>query len=105
MKIIFVSGAYRANSKEGISQNIETARIWAIKLWQLGFAVICPQLNSAHFDGACDDEVWIEGYKEILRRCDYIFMLPNWEKSEGAKAELEMAKQEGIDIIHSGELI
>lgn len=98
MQIIYVAGKYRAETKEGVEANIQKARETAIKLWQLGWAVICPHLNTAHFDGEAPDSVWLEGDKEILRRCDAIYMLDNWRESEGARAELELAISIGLDV-------
>lgn len=34
----------------------------------------------------------------LLRLCDVIVMLPNWENSEGAKKELAYAIQHKIDV-------
>ena len=96
MKIIFVSGPYRGN----IAENIQKAKEASIQLWQDGYAVITPHLNTAHFDGYCPDEVWLAGDLEILRRCDVIFMLPGWEQSEGAMAEHALAEELGKEIMY-----
>ena len=98
MKIIFVSGPYRAKTEWELVENIRRAEAAAIKLWQSGFAAICPHLNTAHFGGLCDDQVWLEGDLEILRRCDAIFMLRGWENSEGARMEKRTAEKCGLEI-------
>lgn len=87
MKVVFISGPYRSTTKLGISQNIKVARKAAIKLWREGYAVICPHMNTAHFDGICEDSVWLEGDLEIMRRCDAVFFLEGWQESEGARLE------------------
>jgi hypothetical protein len=100
MKVVFISGKYRDKDWYRIDLNIQKAKIAAIDLWKRGFVVICPHLNTAHFDGLCDDNVWLTGDLEILKRCDVIYMLKNWEDSEGAKAELELAIKLGLEIIY-----
>ena len=100
MKVIFVSGPYRADTKAGISQNIKNAREAAKELWRQGWAVICPHLNTAHFDGVCPDDVWLRGDLEILSRCDAIYMLRNWRDSSGAVAEHDAAVDWGLEIIY-----
>ncbi len=89
MEIVFVSGKYRGD----IETNIQKAEIVAKRLWGEGFVVICPHLNSAKFDGICPDAVWLDGYQEILKRCDSIYMMKGWEDSEGAMQELALAKE------------
>ncbi|MCF7634828.1 MAG: hypothetical protein LLF82_000294 [Dehalococcoides mccartyi] len=100
MRVIYVAGKYRAETKEGIEANIQKARHAAIKLWQLGWAVICPHLNTAHFDGEAPDSVWLKGDLEILSRCDAIYMLEGWEQSTGAKSEHELARSIGKAILY-----
>ena len=93
-EVVFISGKYRGD----IEINIAYAKRAAKKLWQQGYIVICPHLNTAHFDGICADNIWLQGYLEILTRCDSIFMLKNWQESEGAKAELALAQKLGKRI-------
>jgi hypothetical protein len=100
MKIIFVSGPYRAPTKQGIDANIYAAMHAAKELWRSGFAVICPHANTANFDGAVPDEIFLEGDLEILRRCDCIFMMAGWESSEGSKGEYELALALGLDVYY-----
>ncbi len=36
----------------------------------------------------------------LLSHCSTIYMLPNWEKSAGAKAEMAFARNNGINILY-----
>lgn len=100
MKLVFVSGPYRSTTILGRYQNIVRAREASIELWQAGYAVICPHLNTANFDGLAPDKVWLDGDIEMLRRCDAIYMLRDWDDSVGARAEHEMALKLGLEIIY-----
>lgn len=100
MKVIFVSGAYRADTLQGVMNNIARARKVALKLWQEGWAVICPHSNTALFDGAADDSVWLEGGLEILRRCDAIYMMKGWGSSIGSIEERSFALELGLEIYY-----
>lgn len=101
MKVIYVSGKYTADSEWGLVQNIRLAEDAALKLWGKGWAVICPHKNTAHF-GGCNsgwDNIWLNGDLEILRRCDAIYMLKDWECSYGACEEFKLAKKLGLEIL------
>lgn len=100
MKIAYIAGSYRARTKLGVIMNILRARRVAIKYWKIGYAVICPHMNTALFDGHCADSVWLKGDREILTRCDVVVMMENWKKSAGARAEHELAKACNIPVIY-----
>lgn len=94
--IVFVSGPYRGD----VSGNIERAKQVAIRLWKLGYAVVCPHLNTAHFDGICPDETWLKGDLEIMSRCDAVYMMAGWDTSAGAKAERAAAIEHNKIIMY-----
>ena len=72
MKVAFVSGPYRANTEWQVKKNIETAENTALCLWKKGFSVICPHKNSAFMGGSVPNEVWLQGYLELVKRSDII---------------------------------
>lgn len=45
----------------------------------------------------------IEAELEALARCDAIYLLEGWEKSRGAKRELWLALEKGLDVKVEGE--
>ena len=96
MKVVYISGKYSGD----IDTNIQKAREIAIKLWESGYAVICPHLNSSHMELDCKAsyEQFLAGDVEILRRCDAIIMLPEWEQSKGAWIEWKDARARKIPI-------
>lgn len=100
--ILYTAGPYRAPSMWGIHNNIESAKIVARQLWLAGHAVICPHANSAFMDGPAGetDATFLNGDLEILGRCDGIVMLPGWEASHGAVAELRHAQACDLHVFY-----
>jgi len=102
MKIAYIAGPYRASTHYTIELNIRVAEGVAIELWQMGFAVICPHKNSAHFDGLCRDDIWLAGDLEIISRlnprADCLVLIPGWERSSGATGEYDFARERGLKV-------
>jgi len=96
--ILYIAGKYRGD----IDANIAAARKVAIELWEAGFTVICPHLNTAHFERDCSipEDNYIKGDLHILSRCDAVIMLEGWQQSEGAMIEHMMAKEWGIPVYY-----
>lgn len=99
MKVAYIAGPYRANTVSGIVDNIRKAEAVAIEYWKKGYAVICPHKNTALLDGVCNDDVWLKGDIEIMKRCDVIVMVPGWAKSTGATDEYNIAVSLGMEIV------
>ena len=98
--LIYVAGQYRAPTIEGIRANIAKARVVAERLWKEGWIVFCPHLNSAEMDGIVPAERFLEGDMVILRACDAIYMMREWEWSDGAVDERLAAISLGLDVIY-----
>ena len=94
--LVFLSGKYSGD----IEANIQIARNSAIKLWEAGYAVFCPHLNTAYFDRdcKCTYEDYIEGDLLILKYCDIVAFLPGWRESKGSVIEHEYSKKIGKKI-------
>jgi len=98
LKVVFISGKYRAPTEWGVKQNIHAAEQAAMHVWQLGGVAICPHLNTAFFGGSCPDETWLAGDLELLRRCDAVYAMVDWRQSKGATAEVELAESLGLPV-------
>lgn len=100
MKVIYVAGKYRGESEREVFDNIIHARSAAVKLWNEGWAVICPHTNCM-FMGSClgGDEGFMEGDLEILRRCDAVYFLSNYRNSKGAMTEYNLAVELGKELL------
>ncbi len=103
MKLVYVAGPFRGKSHWDVAQNIRRAEALALEVWKLGAAAICPHLNTAHFQDAAPDDLWLEGDLEILRRCDAVMLTDNWQESRGAIAEKREARLNGIRVFEDLE--
>jgi hypothetical protein len=98
VKLLYICGPYRAKTEWEVRQNILQAEYYAAEItrkYPEWFCVI-PHKNTAYFGGLQPDQYFLDGTMELLRRCDGIYLLPNWEKSVGARAEKAEAERLGI---------
>lgn len=104
MLMAYVSGKYRdPRGPWYVVQNIRAAEAVALKLWQLGYAVICPHKNTEFLDGPLDDPCIIAGDIEMVKRSDVVVMVDNWQNSIGAKMEMIAGYDAGKPIFFAGE--
>jgi len=83
-------------------RNINEGQKWQARIRELGMAPF-PVFDDFADIMMTDSTVTVTGEKGIynqsicwLMRADCIFLIPGWEKSTGAIAELEIAKQLGM---------
>lgn len=110
IKIVYVAGPYRAKSGahdasvyNEIEENIRRAEAAAIRLWDAGFAALCPHLNTVHFEVKCPSalpEAYLEADLRWLAACDIIYMLPGYVYSAGAMGELYRARELGLKVYY-----
>jgi hypothetical protein len=99
MKLIFICGPYRAADPWEREQNVRRAEEVAHRVAQCGGMPVCPHSNTRpYFEGVQDDEFWLEGTRELLRRCDGVATVPGWWKSEGSKLEVAEADRLGLPL-------
>lgn len=105
--LLYVAGKYKGYGDGQLvteemdkENNISLARDVAIKLWNMGFTVICPHLNTLdfEFDTHLENKDFVKRDLLIVERCDGIVMLPNWAESRGAVTELDHAAKHGLRI-------
>lgn len=103
MKLVYVAGPYRADTEHGIIKNIRAAEEVALRVWKSGAACICPHKNTSMLGGECDDEVWLRGDLEMLRRCDALVCVDGWQDSRGTVAEIGFAHDMFIPVFYNFE--
>lgn len=99
--VAYVAVPYRASTETDLVRNIRRAEAYAKILWEAGIPTICPHKNTALFGGICHDEHWEEGYLVILRRCDLLVVVTDWEMSKGTTAEIALAHDLNIPVFYS----
>ena len=77
----------------------------ATHLWSLGYAVICPHLNSAFMSGVAPEEVFLNGGLEMVRRSDLVVLTDGWAGSQGTAHEIEEARKLGIPVFSDVEFV
>lgn len=49
-------------------------------------------------DGELPDEHFLAADMTVLRRCDLVVLVPGWQESAGARAEVAEARRRGIPV-------
>lgn len=102
--ILYLSGPYSATEYSSVTENIETARQFALLAWRAGWAAFCPHLNTAHFEDCCTlaHADWLDGDLTFIERMDperdAMLMLPSWSQSRGALQERGAALRRRIRV-------
>lgn len=109
MKLVYVAGPYRAETREGVAQNVAAARHVGRLCVQKGWFPVLPTVNTAHLDhdfpGLADDQYWLDGTMEMMRRCDAVVLVDGWQYSSGAKAEIEEARKMDLKVYMSSHVL
>jgi nucleoside 2-deoxyribosyltransferase len=98
MKVIYIAGKYRGPTPWAVEQNIRAAEEVAARVIQAGMMPLCPHKNTAHMEGLADDQFFLAGTLELMRRCDAVLLVPNWRDSAGARAEAAEAERMGLPV-------
>lgn len=98
LRVVYIAGPYRGASQWEVKENIRRAEYLASWVWGQGAVALCPHLNTAFFEGLAEDEVWLRGDLELLRRCDAVLLTPDWMNSEGAREERRVAEELGMPV-------
>ena len=99
MKIVFIAGPYIGDgSYESIEQNIREAEKYQIALANKQIGFFCAHKHTEHFGGtkgvtAPEQFYYDLDFQFLIRAADAILAMPNWEKSLGAKREVEWAQK------------
>lgn len=99
--VVYCAGPYRHATAFGRMQNIARAHALGLEVWKVGAVAMVPHSNTANYDGELPDEAYLDGDLAILERCDAVMLTPDWQRSSGARAEVEFAKALGLPIFES----
>lgn len=95
---IYISGKMRGLPEEESRRRFEAARQYLI---ELGHDVVNPWDSEKEKEAKCLEwEDYILYDLRIIKHCDALFMLDNWQDSDGAKCEHAFAKGRGMAILY-----
>jgi hypothetical protein len=97
--LCYIAGPFRAPTQWLIALNVRIAEWHAFELCKLGYFPVVPHKNTENFHGALPDEFFLDGYLELMKRCDAVFLLPRHAESEGTKAELALARELNMPVL------
>ncbi len=102
MKVIWIAGAIRADNGWEREQNIRRAEALALKVWQAGMAAICVHSFCRPYAlGNKEENLFLPGDLEIMKRCNAVLVVTRWGKSIGTKGEIEEADKMDIPVFYS----
>lgn len=107
MKVVYVAGRFRGVTHREIQLNVLAAEEAGLDVAKFGAMPLIPHKNTENFHGLLNDQFWINGTSELLRRCDaiYIFNDSDLAKSEGTRGELELARRLGLPVFYDLETL
>jgi hypothetical protein len=111
MRFIYIAGPYTGVTHDyrsyfQIARHILDATETAARLARLGYGFFNPHQHSAHFEVIVPEVspyYWYALDFHFLERCDALLLLPDWEKSKGARAEKELAESLSIPVFYTVE--
>lgn len=101
MPVAYVAGPYRAESRAGVTLNIQTARTVGLLAIRKGWSPVIPHANTGDLDVVdpdIGDHFWLAATLELMTRSDAVLLCPGWERSAGTLAEIKEAHDRGIPV-------
>lgn len=96
---IYISGPMSGATPGEVTERFKAAEKFLEKTLGEAWAIINPAEIYPGTDGDnLEHGEWVRLNKALLSMCDAIFLLPGWEHSKGAIAELKEASTLGLDI-------
>lgn len=110
MKLVYIAGPYRAETRTLIDLNIAAARGRALEVVERSFAELngewyplVPHTNTEHFDSVLPnvaDQYYLDGTMAMLKKCDALLLTHPGapDKSSGTRNEVNWALANGIPV-------
>jgi hypothetical protein len=101
VRLVYICAPFRGPTEWARAENVRNAERFALSVWRCGAVAISPQANSSRFDGQMPDQVFLDGYLELLRRCDALLVCG--PESAGMAAEVALAREIALPIFYTVE--
>lgn len=98
LRRVYVAGPFRAASGWSVEQNVRRAEAVGLEVAEEGAVAVVPHAMYRHFNGVLPDEYWLEATLDLLRACHGVLLVDGWERSVGARGELEEARRLGLAL-------
>jgi len=103
---VYVAGPYANPSLPQQERNIAAAHQAMLAVYRRGHSPFCPHTMTAWCDQSAPDiprTTYLRTDLDWLRLCHVLLLLPGWEQSEGAVAEMQEAMRLGLPQYHRAE--
>lgn len=119
VEVVYLAGPYRPyQDEEGkqhtIAENVRVAGRYGIEVWRRGYVALVPHTltyldpRQQRRDGGIadiDPGIFMDGELELVRRSDFMVLLPEWHHSRGAIAEKAFAESIGKSVLTWDEFV
>ena len=101
--LIYVAGAYSADTPEGIQENVDRAVAAGKALLKKGHYVIVPHAMTHNWDldTGLSWDCFMDNCITLLRKSDAILMLEDWQDSTGSRIEEHNARLRRMMMFYS----
>ncbi len=105
MILAYVAGKFSGPTREAVEANIRAAEAVGIELARAGFVPVVPHANTSApaYEEMQPYPFWIAATLELMRRCDIVVCVDNWQDSSGAKGEVAEQRRLGKPVFLSVE--
>lgn len=115
---VYIAGPYRGKNKKETMDNVQAARVAAIRVCRLGGFAVTPHLLCAGFDfeAGLDDRAleligrdghnfWLNNLLDLLRQCDVVYVHHNSPNSHGTQEEVKLAQFLNIPVVYTEQAL
>jgi hypothetical protein len=105
--LVYVAGPFSAPTREGVETNIRRAVDRGVEVARLGAYPVIPHANTAdpRFELVRPYQFWIAATLAMLRPCFALITVDGWERSSGARGEVQWMRDNGRHVFHSIEAL
>ncbi|MFA5987346.1 MAG: DUF1937 family protein [Candidatus Paceibacterota bacterium] len=108
MKIVYIAGqlttGWDGKDRNFLAEKINEAEKYQVALVNAGVGCFCPHAHTSfHYEkgSVAPESFYYEMDMEFLKRAaDALLAMPGWEKSKGAKVEVEWAAKNNLQIFY-----
>ena len=103
IQLVYVAGPYTGATREAVEANIANAVEVGLEVANLGACPVIPHSNTSHpkFEEVQNYEFWIKATLALMLKCDAVVTTEDWERSQGARGEVRVARGRGIPVFHT----